>query len=284
MFKRVLVLNRYGHLFLYGLLSTTLALSNILATPDVSYGERPWGDVIQQGAQAIQLQRLSLEQEIELGKQINDELIKAGKISLYKNPQINDYIQQIAKKLAPHTDRPQMPYIVQIVNDDSINAFATMGGYVYINTGLIKAASNEAELASVIGHEMGHIGGRHAIKQMRNEAIKSGILTAAGLDQKTWVQLGVKVGYTLPRSRQDELQADKMGLNSLTKAGYAPAAMISFMEKLMSKGGSTPAILSTHPNTNTRIKKLQEQINPQTANKGDGLNQQAYKSKVRALL
>jgi predicted Zn-dependent protease len=153
-----------------------------------------------------------------------------------------------------------------------------------VHTGLIKLASNEAELASVMAHEIGHIVGRHSIKRMRNAAIKQGLLNAAGLDQRTWVQIGVKLVYDLPYSRRDELEADQLGLKNLKGSGYAPSAMVSFMRKLMEQGGSTPAILSTHPSSALRVQKLQESIDPRTANRGDGLDNRAYRNRINALL
>lgn len=268
---------------LYALLSVVVAFSIIVTTPQASYG-RSWWQIFQQGVQAIQLSNLSDQQEVSFGKQINEQLVRSRKINLSNNQQINQYVKDIGRRLVPYSDRPNIPYTFQVVNDNSINAFATMGGFVYIHTGLIKAASNEAELASVIGHEMGHIAGRHAIEQMRNAAVTQGLLGAAGLDQRTLVQLGVQLAYSLPHSRKDELEADQMGLQMMRQAGYAPSAMVSFMKKLMAQGGGAPAFLSTHPASSYRVEQLQAAINPQTANAGTGLDSQAYKSRIRSIL
>jgi predicted Zn-dependent protease len=274
------------HRWLYGLLAFAIAISINLSTSQASYGGRWWEDILQGGVQAIQLQNLSDQQEVEFGQQINQELVNSGKINLSKNRRLNNYIQSVGRRLAPQSNRPKLTYTFQVINDNSVNAFATMGGYVYVHTGLIKLASNEAELASVMAHEIGHIVGKHSIKQMRNAAIKQGLLNATGLDQKTWVNIGVQLVYDLPYSRKDEIEADQLGLKNLTRAGYAPSAMVSFMKKLMAQegSGSTPAVLSTHPNTAYRIQKLQEAINPRTANVGDGLDPQAYRNRINAML
>ncbi|ACK72724.1 peptidase M48 Ste24p [Gloeothece citriformis PCC 7424] len=269
--------------WLYGLLATVMAVSIIISSPQVTYGQS-WWRILQQGVQAIQLSSLSDQQEVNLGKQINQELVKSGRIKLSQNRQLNQYVNEIGRRLIPYSDRPNIPYTFQVVNDNSINAFATMGGYVYFHTGLLKTASNEAELASVIAHEMGHIAGRHAIEQMRNSAVTQGLLGAAGLDQRTVVQIGVQLAYNLPHSRKDELEADQMGLRMITQAGYAPSAMVSFMKKLMSSGGSPPAFLSTHPATSYRIEQLQASIDPRSANAGMGLDSQAYQSRIRSIL
>ena len=158
-----------------------------------------------------------------------------------------------------------------------------MGGYVYLNKGLIAAADNEAELASVIGHEIGHIAGRHGIEQMRDRALAQGLLSAAGLDRSDAIQIGVELAVSRPNSRSDELEADRFGLENMVEANYAPAGILGFMQKLLRKGGSAPSFLSTHPATSERIRILQQQIDPQTANVGNGLDRQAYQSRIRSL-
>jgi predicted Zn-dependent protease len=135
-----------------------------------------------------------------------------------------------------------------------------------------------------MAHEIGHIVGRHAIGQMRQTAIARGLAAAAGLDRSTLVNLGVELALRRPNSRQDEFEADQLGLENLQLAGYAPSAMADFMEKLLKKGGSVPTFLSTHPATGDRINALDQAISPAQANVGDGLNNTAYKNKIRALL
>ncbi|MEO1467244.1 MAG: M48 family metallopeptidase, partial [Cyanobacteria bacterium J06633_1] len=181
------------------------------------------------------------------------------------------------------SQRPNIPYTFQVVNDNSINAFATMGGYVYINKGLIAAADNEAELASVIGHEIGHIAGRHGIEQMRDRALAQGLLSAAGLDRSSAVQIGVELAVSRPNGRADELEADRFGLVNMTRANYAPAGILGFMQKLLQRGGSTPSFLSTHPATSERITNLKQQIDPVNANRGDGLDSRAYRRRISSL-
>lgn len=228
----------------------------------------------------IQLSNISDQQEIQIGRQINQQLVSSD-IQLYRNSDVNRYVAQIGQRLAANSDRPDIPYKFQVVNDDSINAFATMGGFVYVNTGLLKLADNEAELASVISHEIGHIARHHALEQMRQTAIAGGVATAAGLDRNAAVQIGVDLALRRPNSRKDEFQADQAGLQTLGRAGYAESAMISFMEKLLSSR-SVPSFLSTHPATRDRIAALQRAIDPQKAN-GSGLDNATYKAKIRPL-
>lgn len=120
--------------------------------------------------QSYQISNLSDAQEQDFGQQIHNELTRSGQVKLYQNQRVVSYINEIGQRLARQSTRPNLNYKFFVVEDDSVNAFATMGGYNYINTGLIKTAANEAELASVIGHEIGHIAAKHSLEQMRMQA------------------------------------------------------------------------------------------------------------------
>ncbi|MBD2515491.1 M48 family metallopeptidase [Nostoc sp. FACHB-973] len=265
----------------YPLISLVVALSLCLSTalPGRTLEFLP---LILQGVQVLQLSNISDRQETDIGKQINQEIL-GSQVKLYRNAEVNSYVEQIGRRLAANSDRPNLPYTFQVVEDDAINAFATLGGYVYVHTGLLKTADNEAELASVMAHEIGHIGGRHLVKQMRQKAIASGLATATGLDRNTAVNIGVELALNRPRSRQDEYDADKRGLKTLTRAGYAQSAMVSFMQKLLKKGGSVPTFLSTHPGTSDRIAGLKRAIESQPSNGSYGLDTASYRANIRPL-
>ncbi len=267
----------------YSTVSILTALTVAFATPQTTYA-LSWIDLILRGVQVIQLSTISDSNEVSLGKQINQQV--ASQYPLSNNQRLTRYIDEIGQRLAKTSSRPDIPYTFQVVNDKSINAFATMGGFVYMNTGLITKAENEAELAGVIAHEIGHIAARHSINQMKEQAIAQGLVSAAGLDRNTAVQLGLQVGFKLPRSRGDELEADELGLKNLIKAGYAPIGMVTFFDKLMKaqSSGAPPSFLSTHPATEDRIDRLESMIDPATAKQGNGLNSQAYKAKIQSLL
>lgn len=269
--------------WIYAFISTSVAFSLCLFIPQPSLGISIF-DLIQGGMQIIQLSNVSQEQEISLGQEINQQLISSD-IKLYKDPVVNAYVDKIGQRLARTSTRPTLPFKFQVVEDDGINAFATMGGFVYVNTGLLKTAANEAELASVIGHEIGHITGRHALKQMKQTAIAKGIASAVGADRNQIVQIGVELAFKRPRSRKDELDADQRGLQNLKASAYPQSAMVSFMQKLMaaSGGSSTPSILSTHPATKDRIAAIKRSMDPSSANFKDGLDPNSYKQNIRNL-
>jgi beta-barrel assembly-enhancing protease len=266
---------------LYGFVSIFVALGLIISTPQPSPAV-PWGELILRGIQVVQLSNISDEQEASLGSKINEQLVGQNKIKLYANSSVKQYVNSVGQGLVPDSDRPNINYTFQVVEDSALNAFATMGGYVYVTTGLIKAADNEAQLASVIGHEMGHIAAKHALKHMREAALTQGALTAAGLNSNAAVNIGVELALNRPNSRQDEYEADERGLATLTRAGYAPNAMVAFMQKLLNQR-SVPTFLSTHPATSDRITRLEDAIDPATGNNGSGLDRAAYRKKVSPL-
>ena len=284
MFSPLTYLARHSFLRrgLYGLLAALMSVSIGLATPAAS--QASIFDLIFQGIRYVQLGNLSDQDEVNLGTQI-DRQLKAQGVRVYnRNSGINAYINDIGQRLAATSDRPKLPYTFQVVDDDSINAFATAGGFVYIQTGLIKAAANESELAGVMAHEIGHITGRHAINQMRQDALTSGITGALEVRQDDLVNLGVQLALQLPNSREAEYDADRRGFQNLGRAGYDTNGFITFMQKL--EGGATAEFLSTHPNPGNRVSNLQAMNSAGTyTNTGPraGTDASAYRNRISGL-
>jgi len=165
-----------------------------------------------------------------------------------------------------------VPFIIKVIDSDEINAFALPGGFFYVNSGLILAADEEAELAGVMGHEIGHVAARHATRT----ATKGTILQWAtiplillgpggwgGYGLYQGLNLAIPLGF-LKFSRDQEREADYLGLQYMYKAGYDPNAFVSFFEKLQAqerrRPGSIPKIFSDHPPTPDRVQKAQEEI------------------------
>jgi len=271
-----------GRRWLYGMMSALMAASIILLTPAPSYAQGRLLDLIFRGIQVIQLSNLSTRQEVSLGRQMDEQLM-GQQFRAYRNSQVNEYINEIGQRLVPTSDRPEIDYTFRVIESDQINAFATMGGYTYITTGLLRAADNEAQVAGVLGHEMGHIASRHVVENMRERALQAGIATAAGLDRNQAVAIGVELALNRPNSREDEFEADERGLRTMVAAGYAPRGTVDFMEKLRGQR-SVPNFLSTHPGAGDRIERLQSLIPPGTENDGIGLDTQTYRSRIRPLL
>jgi beta-barrel assembly-enhancing protease len=268
--------------WLYASFSLVLGLTIVINNLQPSYSASVI-ELLMQGAQIFELSSIDKNKEIELGKQIDRELLSSGKVNLYRNSQLNSYISYIGNSLAKNSKRPDLPYKFQIVDDPNINAFATMGGFVYVHSGLIAKADNEAQLASVMAHEIGHIGGKHALKQMRDSAIAQGVLSATGLNQQAAVQIGVDLALSKPNSRQDEFEADRYGVETLRKTGYATIGAVEFMNKLLQNKSGVPTFLSTHPATTDRVAALKKLVEADNPSKGKGLDSNAYRRSISSL-
>ena len=211
----------------------------------------------------------SPQQDVELGEQASKEV--AGQVPLLNDKKVDNYLNGIGERLAAKTPGYKFPYTYKAVNEKAINAFALPGGHMYINRGTIEAANSEAQLAGVMAHEASHVALRHGTNQASKAsvaqmplAILGGLLggnsTAAAL-----TQLGA--GFTvnsilLKYSRDAESQADLMGTQILSDAGYDPRAMGQFFETLQKQdgGGNRVAFFNSHPNPDRRIEKVNEEV------------------------
>jgi beta-barrel assembly-enhancing protease len=246
----------------------------------------PLEELLFRGIQVIQVSNLSQQQEIQLGAQMHENLQRQG-TRLSTDGVLNRYVTEVGQRLAGSGGR-RIPYRFHVVEDKGINAFATMGGYVYVTTGLMKAADNEAQLAGVMGHEIGHIEKRHLLAQIKQNMIARG-LVASTLGQSQLANIGVDLLVSRPMSRQDEYQADQVGLRILRDSNYAISAMPAFMRKLVRGGGRSPTFLSSHPAVPDRIKALEQAIATSPSNRcnsdrrleGCGLDEAAYQSQVK---
>ena len=208
----------------------------------------------------------TIEDEKKVGKEFFENLDEHQLI--LKNKALNDYINKIGNLVLDQTIQAPFNFNFYIVNSSAINAFATPGGYIYINKGLILSAENEAELAGVIAHEIGHANARHVASiieksQKLNMAALAGILAGVFLGGGGETSAAIAAfslagssSLTLKYMREHEEEADRMGLEYLVKAGYYPGAMIDFLKimkqnEFLSK--TMPSYLLTHPGTDDRI-------------------------------
>jgi hypothetical protein len=183
------------------------------------------------------------------------------------DPVITGYVQRLVERIVANSDAPDMPVNLRVVHTEGINAFATAGGNVYVFTGLIAAAENEAQLAGVLSHEVSHVIARHvtegASRQMKTQGLallaSLGLAAAADMDrdQTEAVVQGAMVGaglYGMKHGRAAETEADLLGAQYLWKAGWDPESIARFFEVLEREGGaSPPGWLSTHPTHERRI-------------------------------
>jgi predicted Zn-dependent protease len=207
-----------------------------------------------------QLSLVSEAQEIQMGREADQQV--AASIGLYPDTALPSYVQRVGAALASTSERPGLQWTFRVVDDAAVNAFALPGGYVYVTRGLLAHLNSEAELAAVIGHEIGHVTARHSVSQMSKAQLLSvGLVVGMILRPQLQnfgglAQAGLELLF-LKYSRDDEKQADELGLRYLTRAGYDPRPMTQVFRTLervgtAEGGGRVPAWLSTHPDPGDR--------------------------------
>jgi predicted Zn-dependent protease len=211
----------------------------------------------------------SLEKQIAIGKQVAQQVERSSR--LVDDPVVVDYVNRVGQNLVRNSDA-KVPFTFKVIDSDVVNAFSLPGGFTFVNSGLILRASNEAELAGVIGHEISHVIACHGAKQETKAQIaQMAMIPVAIMLPYGWAGYGIYEGLNLAVplaflrfSREDEAQADFLGLEYMYKAGYDPNAFVSFFEKIEAEDkrhpGTIPKIFATHPPTPARVEAAQKEI------------------------
>lgn len=216
-----------------------------------------------------QLMLVSESQAIALGQQ-NDQAIVA-EMGTYEDEELGRYVDGIGQRMAALSERPHLEWTFRVMDDPVVNAFALPGGYIYITRGILAHFNNEAELASVVGHEIGHVTGRHSANQLSKQQIAQiglmgGMIANPELMQRIGDPLQSVVGLGfLKFSRDHERQADDLGLRYLIRAGYDPSPMADVFDTLARVSAAAgaervPGWMSTHPVPENRRERIREQI------------------------
>lgn len=214
---------------------------------------------------------LSQQREIALGEEASPQFLAeyGGPIP---SPAIREYVSNIGLRLASVSERPNLPWEFHVVDSEVINAFALPGGKVFMSRGLLAKMNNEAQLAGVLGHEVGHVTAQHIGQQMSQaiavQAVAVGLGIAGAVSDEDWLKVlgvGANVGgglYLLSFGRNQEIQSDELGVRYMTKLGYDPNGQVQVMKilKQASGGGGSIEFLSTHPLPDTRIEHLEKRI------------------------
>jgi beta-barrel assembly-enhancing protease len=209
----------------------------------------------------------SLESEIRMGKQYSMQ-VEQG-LKMVQDPVVNEYVNRIGQNLVRNSDA-QVPFTIKVVDSDEVNAFALPGGFFYVNSGLILAADEEAELAGVMAHEIAHVAARHGMRQMTRANIAQIatlplIFVGGGIGYGIYEAAGLGLPLTFMKfQRNFEAEADYLGLQYMYKTGYDPQAFIAFFEKIQAKEKKKPGTLAkafaSHPQTPDRIEESQKEI------------------------
>ena len=209
----------------------------------------------------------SVEGQINMGRQYAEQVDSNSK--LIKDPVITEYVNRLGQNLVRNSDS-KVPFTIKVVDSDVVNAFALPGGFFYVNSGLILAADNEAELAGVMSHEIAHVAACHIAREntrgtLAQLASLPLIFVGGGIGLAAQEAAGLALPVTfLKFSRGFEAEADYLGVQYMYKSGYDPQAFTAFFEKIQAEEKKKPGTFSkafeTHPQTPDRIEKSQEEI------------------------
>ena len=238
-----------------------------------------------------ELMLLSEQDELQLGRQTDQSIIK--EYGVYDNSALQGYVQGVARPLAGVSHRPALPWQFKVMDSPVVNAFAAPGGYVFVTRGLLAAVNDEAELAGVLAHEIGHVTARHSARNysqslLANLGVQLGTALAGSYGNVLGPLLEVGTGLLfLKYSRDDERQADTLGVEYATKAGYDTNRMADFFTTLQrqetlegDKAGGVPEWFSTHPSPIDR----EAAVRAQTQQWRGKLPAQSYKTNRDAYL
>lgn len=241
------------------------------------------------------LSLLSREQEIQLGQQGDAQIV--AQYGVYNDPALAAHVSAIGQAVAAQSDDPNYPYTFRVLNTPVVNAFALPGGYIYVTRGLLSYLDNDAQLAMVLGHEVGHVTAHHSARQITNQQLAGlavGIGGAIFTDIRPFlgaVETGLQLLF-LKFSRDDERSADELGVRYATRAGYEASEGADFFVTLsritdQQQGGSLPTWESTHPGSAERAQTVLERAaywKTQLGTQLGGLNPETYLPRLHNII
>jgi predicted Zn-dependent protease len=233
------------------------------------------------------------QQEIQMGQQADQEISAA--VGIYRDAALETYVQRLGATLAAQSERPDLRWQFRILDDASVNAMALPGGYNYVTRGLLAYMNSEAELAAVMGHEIGHVTGRHTVNQLSKQQLAQvgmvlGMILRPELrNYGNLAEVGMGLLF-LKYGRDHEREADTLGLRYTSRAGYDPRPMADVFSTLERVGnaegarGRVPEWLSTHPAPENRRTRITEQIQQLAAPAGGVVDREEYMRRVDGIM
>lgn len=230
-----------------------------------------------------QFSLISEGQEIQMGREADQAF--TAQLGVYPDEELGTFVRRLGQKLSATSERPGLPWSFRVVDDPTVNAFALPGGFLFITRGILASLNSEAEVAGVLGHEIGHVTARHSVSQISRQQLQSlglgvGSVLSSDLRQVSGVLSSGLQLLNLKYGRGDELQADMLGLRYMTRAGYDPDQLMEVFRTLaLASGGSSrgiPEWQSTHPNPENRESAIQEAIAEQGLAPGGEVGRESY--------
>jgi predicted Zn-dependent protease len=210
------------------------------------------------------------KEEIAVGREVAGRML--GAAPLVADPVLQAYINRVGRWVASQTERPDLPWHFGVIDSPSINAFAAPGGYVLITRGLYEILDSEAQLAGVLGHEIGHIVQRHHVTVMqKSAAVSAGAQIAQARDRSAIVANLIGTGaevFARGLDKSAEFEADRMGVVLAARAGYSPYGLVEVLHKLSARGSedaSLALLFKTHPHPGERLTEIGQALAPRAA-------------------
>lgn len=253
-----------------------------ISAPDavMSADEQAWRQRVSAGP--VETTSDDVAEEVRFGREVAARLM--GRFGLYNNDPLMKYVNLVGHSLTANSNRPELKYHFAVLNTSEINAYAAPGGYIFITKGAIDKMQDESELAGVIAHEMGHINGKHVVKELDIKATEGSAVSglarligggteSARLAFSKAVDKAMDTLFKTGYKREDEVHADKGSVTLCAVAGYDPSGLVRYFERISAAKGKTTEVLDrTHPAYETRVALLKE------AMAGDGIDPAAYKT------
>lgn len=247
---------------------------------------------------------MSQKQEIKVGEEEHAKVMQSA--SIYPDAKVTAYVNEVGQRVAAESHRPDLQYTFTVIDSPEINAFALPGGYVYINRGLFMYLNSEAELAAVLGHEIGHITARHAVQRQAGGGLAKvalgvgGIVTAVATGSGYIGSQVMNIGSLYAQAglsgfgREQELEADTLGAEYLVSAGYDPEAVINvvtvlknqedFDTKVANQRPSYHGVFATHPRNDRRLREAINSVGELSASEAKQVDQQEFRDALDGLI